>query len=227
MSLVTAGRHQADLERLEAEVKDLIAAGAITNPKFINFKYRVDRAIEGTSKLIAEKHLYGKGDEISKLGDRHLTEMSHRIPFHYARDILIADKTMRRVKLTGNQFYVDCSLYIGQHIQLALDMVTLKALVITAAEHRQARKYDQERQRSEKFTEYKTLVDALTIHLETYINRAGTMASENFESWMQRLIEAGYSLDVVAPRPSSKDSKAHREMKEFTRARYLARDTLR
>jgi hypothetical protein len=219
----TPAEHAADLVALEQLIANHLEAGQIDKPSYEALKYKVDRAIEGTSKVIAEEHLYGKGGDIYNLGDNHWGALVQAIPLHYGREVVsLGNKLTKAKKMAAHAFWKDCAAYYGRYKTIAENLLTLKDKIVSTAARRELKKTAEQEERKAKFTEYKTLVDVLQEHLDAYVTRAGEMAADTFEHWMEELGNFEWDLDKAAPEPTREDEYHVMQAKRERRGHFIA-----
>lgn len=201
----TPAEAAAQLEALEVEMSKHEAAGEIDAPTYASLKYHVDRAIDRTSRVISEEHLYGKGVGIYALSDKKawtdLVGSAHPV---YARDVLSLGNKLAKVKdehLKAHAFYKDCATYVERYRNTAQRLVDLKEKIVSTKQRRATAKDAAAVARVQTFKEYATLVVVLEQHLEAYVAKAGQLAGMQYDHYMAALEKNGWSIDVTAPRP--------------------------
>jgi len=223
----TAAGYAGELEALERDIARHLKAGEIDKPAYERIKYQADRAIERTSNVIAEVHLWGKGGALYEIArdDTHWCALLGAIPLHYARDVLSLGNKLSKVKaeeLKGHAFYKDCAAYHGRYKDVAAKVLKLKDKIVTATKRREQKKDAAEQMRKAVFIEHKTLVVVLQEHLDAYVTKAGKMAARSFASWMEEMAAVEWDINRVAPEPALTETDKASRYKARRRAFLLS-----
>lgn len=209
------------LDVLANEIARHEAAGELDAPTYSSLKYHVDRAIETTSRVIAEEHLYGTGGELYKLNPGNAwAALLGCTPMHYARDVLAVANKLAKIKspaLKAHAYYLDVAAYVERYAPMSQRLVDLKSKVVSVRAKRDAKKTAEEVERVQKFKDYSTLVNVLKEHIGAYMDRAGTLAAEHFDYFMKMMANVGWDIDSAAPKPT----------RSMTQGQYLAAFELR
>ena len=190
------------------EVQKYLDAGEIMKPVFEKLKYDINHMLYKLGDEYVRKNLLSIDyDKRQNMDD--FDAVYYGFP-RSLNELLSFRNKLKKIKkeFPNSTLVSDAEKYMLEHVALAEKMKELKNKIVTVSQKREVIKKEKEVIKQKQFADASSLVNTLLEFIDEYCERAFKIAGEQYDNSMKQLEEKNWDLDLFAPEPNSKMSRA-------------------